>query len=392
MSDPFDLGGGWTLGPDGTPVMRNPNAGGGMGYPQYGMVPSPARGAASGTFTRAPPNYSIFPNYTDATRNPALGQTSMGYPSIPMPQGAPTPGTPPQGMSLNSVPASASSPGGGGGVLDMLSRGAGAVGNALNPISSANAQEMPPSVQPTLPTQPSQGQLLPQQGPPIPPNYKPPAMGRPNSLAASSQSFHPGAAGVGPATGGTFGQRFINDAFGSGAQGLSIDPRVDAAGSGGFMVQQPLERAPTAVHPALAAPPAPRSVNLGYGAPQAAPPQANSPFTMVLRPNAPAEGGGRQGGNSGGPPLGTALDLSGWHPFSTPAPQMTQANWNNIPNNAFDTGGGGGRGRIPPSAIAQVPRRAALVQPAPFPQRMPATPDRKGRSPWDISNYLNTQM
>ena len=40
---------------------------------------------------------------------------------------------------------------------------------------------------------------------------------------------------------------------------------------------------------------------------------------MLLRPNAPAEGGGRGGG---GTPLGTALDLSGWRPQ---APQAAPA-------------------------------------------------------------------
>ena len=42
--------------------------------------------------------------------------------------------------------------------------------------------------------------------------------------------------------------------------------------------------------------------------------QQSPPFTMVLRPNAPAESGGRQGGNSGGSPLAAALDLSGYQP------------------------------------------------------------------------------
>lgn len=97
--------------------------------------------------------------------------------------------------------------------------------------------------------------------------------------------------------------------------------------------------------------PPPRPINLGYGAPGVGQPNWNdaalgsqimgdggadprayraqapvqgplsalagnqqpqsSPFTMVLRPNAPAEGGGRGGG---GTPLGTALDLSGYQP------------------------------------------------------------------------------
>ena len=49
-----------------------------------------------------------------------------------------------------------------------------------------------------------------------------------------------------------------------------------------------------------------------------APQPANSPFTMVMRPNAPANSGGRGGG---GTPLGTALDLSGWQPQAAPAPR-----------------------------------------------------------------------
>jgi hypothetical protein len=46
--------------------------------------------------------------------------------------------------------------------------------------------------------------------------------------------------------------------------------------------------------------------------------QPNSPFTMVLRPNAPAESGGR---GQGGTPLSTALDLSGYQPPPPPAPR-----------------------------------------------------------------------
>ena len=44
----------------------------------------------------------------------------------------------------------------------------------------------------------------------------------------------------------------------------------------------------------------------------------SSPFTMVLRPNAPAGQSGGRGG--GGTPLATALDLSGWRPQAPPPP------------------------------------------------------------------------
>jgi hypothetical protein len=64
----------------------------------------------------------------------------------------------------------------------------------------------------------------------------------------------------------------------------------------------------------------PAVVNLGRGVPGVAPAPvqpAGSPFTMVLRPNAPANNQGGRGG--GGTPLATALDLSGWRP-QAPAP------------------------------------------------------------------------
>ncbi len=81
---------------------------------------------------------------------------------------------------------------------------------------------------------------------------------------------------------------------------------------------------------------APAQVNMGHGAPgvvaphpavqaaaaRAAAGQPSSPFTMVLRPNAPASNQSGRGG--GGTPLATALDLSGWRPQAA-APQAAPA-------------------------------------------------------------------
>ena len=73
--------------------------------------------------------------------------------------------------------------------------------------------------------------------------------------------------------------------------------------------------------------------------------QQNSPFTMVLRPNAPAESGGR---GQGGSPLSTALDLSGYQP---PPPQAP-------PSYNLGYGGGGRGGPAPAPAPALRPFRA----------------------------------
>ena len=109
---------------------------------------------------------------------------------------------------------------------------------------------------------------------------------------------------------------------------------------------------------------APPLVNLGRGAPGVAAPhpavaaaaahaaamagqQPDSPFTMVLRPNASANSGGR---GSGGSPLSTALDLSGYRPQAAPAPAPQAAP----------------RPRVQgPLAKSALPRRTAA--PAPYP-------------------------
>ena len=70
----------------------------------------------------------------------------------------------------------------------------------------------------------------------------------------------------------------------------------------------------------------------------------NSPFTMVMRPNAPANSGGRGGG---GTPLGTALDLSGYRPPPPPAPP------------SFNLGYGA-------PGVTPAPARARAQAPAPF--------------------------
>jgi hypothetical protein len=78
--------------------------------------------------------------------------------------------------------------------------------------------------------------------------------------------------------------------------------------------------------------------------------QPNSPFTMVMRPNAPANNASARGG--GGTPLGTALDLSGYQP-PPPAPP------------SYNLGYGGG-GRVPAPIAAPRPYRAQGPGPTNF--------------------------
>jgi hypothetical protein len=78
--------------------------------------------------------------------------------------------------------------------------------------------------------------------------------------------------------------------------------------------------------------------------------QPNSPFTMVMRPNAPANDSGGRGG--GGPALGTALDLSGYRP-PPPAP----------PSINLGYGAPGGPGGAPPVAVSPHARAQAPAQP-----------------------------
>jgi hypothetical protein len=72
--------------------------------------------------------------------------------------------------------------------------------------------------------------------------------------------------------------------------------------------------------------------------------QPNSPFTMILRPNAPANTGGRGGG---GTPLGTALDLSGYQPAPPPAPPSVNL----------------GYGAQPARAAPRAPQHTGISQP-----------------------------
>jgi hypothetical protein len=96
----------------------------------------------------------------------------------------------------------------------------------------------------------------------------------------------------------------------------------------------------------------------------AGPQQQSSPFTMVLRPNAPAEGGGRGGG---GTPLATALDLSGYQPPPPPAP----ANYNL-----------GYRAQADPRPAPRAPVHVAPVaHPNPFAGWQPSDP--RPKNPWN---------
>jgi hypothetical protein len=94
--------------------------------------------------------------------------------------------------------------------------------------------------------------------------------------------------------------------------------------------------------------------------------QPNSPFTMVLRPNAPANNGSARGG--GGTPLGTALDLSGYRPAAAPPAPPT-----------MNLGYGGPA--TPPTAAIPKKARAQAAPANPFTAWSPADP-RKG-NPWN---------
>lgn len=99
--------------------------------------------------------------------------------------------------------------------------------------------------------------------------------------------------------------------------------------------------------------------------------QPSSPFTMIMRPNAPANNGGRGGG---GAPLGTALDLSGYRPSPPPAPP------------AYNLGYGGG-GRSP--AMTTPPAAAPRAQAAPPPYN-PFTHVWRDQHPQPVGTPLNT--
>jgi hypothetical protein len=117
--------------------------------------------------------------------------------------------------------------------------------------------------------------------------------------------------------------------------------------------------------------------NLGYGIPGGGPapnpgdaPQGpNSPFTMVMRPNAPANDQGGRGG--GGTPLGTALDLSSLfnHPAVAQAaaahPAVQGALAHNIAREQADPRA---RAQAPPAwkGLPQVQKGGVAVTPPTF--------------------------
>jgi hypothetical protein len=180
---------------------------------------------------------------------------------------------------------------------------------------------------------------------------------------------------------------------GGGGGGIGSDARFPLTGGGG----RPSGRAPPLVnlghgapgavapHPALAR--AAARASAGNAPPGLFGQQANSPFTMVLRPNAPAESGGR---GQGGTPLSTALDLSGWRPpaaAAAPAPVRTAT----APARRAPV-----RGPLAPGALAPTPGQGAPATGGPGPEdpsiiarqrmRMPKTPADYGDQSWLYGN------
>lgn len=163
--------------------------------------------------------------------------------------------------------------------------------------------------------------------------------------------------------------------------------------------------------PAAAGGRAPRSVNMGHGAPGVVAPhplvqaaqahaaaqaasgqQPNSPFTMVMRPNASAQNGNAYPGSmntgprgGGGTPLATALDLSGWRPQAAPPPQAAPAPRARVQGPLAKTA-------LKRPAIAATPGVGAPATGGPGPddpeiiarqrQRMPRTPADYGDQSW----------
>jgi hypothetical protein len=107
------------------------------------------------------------------------------------------------------------------------------------------------------------------------------------------------------------------------------------------------------------------------GAPQGvlAAQQPNSPFTMVLRPNAPANNQGGRGG--GGPALSTALDLSGYRPAAAAPPAPANINL-------------GYGGPAPPSAAVSPRARAQVPPKNPFTGWGVGTASPLKGNPWNV--------
>ena len=247
-------------------------------------------------------------------RGAPSGSGMGGYPAA----GITPPGTPP-GTSLSGVSGQAQPPDTGGFDLSSFI-------NRFNPISSANAAELSPSVT---------GSSVGVNKQPYGPQYQPP-----NAVAGAFNNINSGSAAALAAA-----HRLAHNMYGWGQQASDAgaieggNPNVALPVSSG---RNPAPTSPQPDRPSVVTPPnqwqapppppPPSRVNLGYGVPgvrPAAQPQIPGPisaFTTVPRPNAdPGTGGGMLGGVSGpanigsgyggargggGAPLGTALDLS----------------------------------------------------------------------------------
>ena len=237
-------------------------------------------------------------------------------PAPPMPTPTPTPGSPsqPLGTTLTNNPITTAASGavnnihsGSAAALAAARRAAGALSGAGQQISDQGAVE---GGNPAV-AQPVSSGLNP--APSLPqPNYHMP-WPRAQVPPGAPQAAAPPAAGGG-------GQQPYGSPWDPQGTGYAAAQRLqnpwDPQGAGWQAAQR------------LAAQQPPVQGALASQAP-------SSPFTMVLRPNAPAGQSGGRGG--GGTPLATALDLSGWRPQAPPPPAPP----------SYNLGYGGGRGSAP---------------------------------------------